>query len=191
MPHCWGGHVAILLVPFGSWTPSSGNVAGELWGFLRWPAPSVSIVSHSGSPGLLVPHNSWVCPLPVRWWWSRIRGWPCVILYQRWGSKWGAGQDREWVAPLSCVPSRRWGSQHWTTLHYQSTPAPVAHRLWHSPYSMALTNMHGSHHSNMEGVWSWSCCLLGHHSCWSGCWYHSWCWLGDLAILCSGASFLV
>ena len=185
-----GGRVAIPLVPSGSWIPSSGNIASESWMFLGWPAPSVLIVSHLGSPGLLVPHKNWVCPLPVCWWWH-TQGQPYVLLYQRWGSKWGAGQDREQVTPSSCVPSCRLGSRHWTALHYWSTPTPVAHRIWCSPHSMALTNVHKGHHSNMEGVWFWCCCLLGHHGHRSGHWCHSWCWLGDLATLYSGAPFLV
>ena len=190
MPCSSGGHVAIPLVLSESRIPSSGDIAGELWVCLRWPAPSVLIVSHSGLPGLLVPHNNWVCPLPVHWWWH-TRGQPYVLLYQRWGLKWGAGQDCEQVAPSSCVPSRRQGSQHWTALHYWSTPTPITCRLWHSPHSMALTNMHRGHQSNMEGVWFWCCCLLGYHGRRSGCWCRSWCWLGDSATLCSRAPFLV
>ena len=190
MPHNSGGCAAIHLVPSGSWIPSSGDISSESWVCLRWPSPSVLIVSHSGSPGLLVPHNDWVCPLPVRWWWH-TRGQPYVLLYWRWGLKWGAGQDHEQVTPSSYVPLCRRGSQHWTALHYQSTLAPITHRLWHSPHSMALTNMHGGHHSNMEGVWFWCCCLLGCHGHQSRCWCCSWCWLGDSATLCSGAPFLV
>ena len=74
----------------------------------------------------------------------------------------GCGQDRELVVPSSCVPSHRRASQHWTALHYRSTPTPIAHQLWRSPHSMALTNACRGHHSNMEGVWFWCYCLLGH-----------------------------
>ena len=89
MPRSSIGHVATPPALFQFQTPSSGGTAGESWVFLRWPVPSCLVVSHSGLPGLLFPHNSWVCPLLVHWWWC-TRGPLYVLLYQRWGLKWGA-----------------------------------------------------------------------------------------------------
>ena len=89
MPRSSIGHVATPPTLFRFQTPSSGSTASELWVFLRWPVPSCLVEWCLGLPGLLVPHNSWVCPLLVRWWWH-TRGPPYVLLYRRWGSMWGA-----------------------------------------------------------------------------------------------------